>query len=131
MWEMWQAIYRKGSLNRHIKILHLQTKDYICEKCDKQFTQKCHLIVHMKTVHLKTKDYICEKCDKRFTQKGHLNAHMKSFHLKVKDYICEMCNIFHKKVIWIYIWRVLILRRKMKKHENSVVERDSLCKWCI
>ena len=72
-----------GDLNgikSHVTV-HLKSKDYICEKCDKRFAQKRDLNVHMKAVHLKIKDYICDKCDKRFAKNSHLNRHMKAVHL--------------------------------------------------
>src|SRR5271165_3973245 len=55
---------------------------YICEKCNKQFSQKSNYMTHLnrKNSCVKTnikKSYICMDCNAKFTQKCNLNRHMK------------------------------------------------------
>ena len=39
---------------------------FVCEMCDKTFTQKIGLTRHVDVVHLKLRPFSCEMCDKSF-----------------------------------------------------------------
>lgn len=84
--------------HRHIFEGHLKshnisgdgnTKPFICEICQKGFSQNCNLINHLRT-HTGDKPFKCNYCDKRFTQSGNLKNHMR-LHSDEKPYICPIC----------------------------------------
>uniref|UniRef100_A0ABD2WQZ2 C2H2-type domain-containing protein n=1 Tax=Trichogramma kaykai TaxID=54128 RepID=A0ABD2WQZ2_9HYME len=55
-----------------MKSVHEGQKDHACDKCEKKFTQKPHLLVHQRTVHECRKDYACDMCENKFGQKSTL-----------------------------------------------------------
>ena len=50
-------------------------KPYVCETCDRGFSQRHHLKEHLRT-HTGDKPFTCEVCEKTFTQRGTLNRHI-------------------------------------------------------
>lgn len=66
-------------------------RPYVCQVCNKRFTQKAHLITHKRT-HTGEKPYACHICHKRFAQSSHLNTH-KRIHTGEKPYFCTLCNV--------------------------------------
>ncbi|KFB46350.1 AGAP004651-PA-like protein [Anopheles sinensis] len=68
----------------------VQTKNYICNVCQKRFSKAIYLKVHYRT-HTGEKPYACDICFKSFTQASSLNTH-KRLHFNVKPFVCEICN---------------------------------------
>lgn len=59
---------------------HTNTRDYICDICQKGFTNKSDLTKH-KITHSDLRYYQCVQCtDRYFAQKVHLKKHLKSQH---------------------------------------------------
>jgi hypothetical protein len=52
--------YYGSKLERHLKDVHLGTKDF---KCDKAFSQKSSLTSHEYGIHKKFKNYSCVLCN--------------------------------------------------------------------
>ena len=66
-------------------------QDKTCEICKKSFTRKQNVEKHVKTVHENMKDFECNPCEKRFSLKNHLETHFKLVHEKIKAYKCSFC----------------------------------------
>ena len=65
---------QKSDLNRHRRI-QTGDKPYVCCMCRKGFTKKSSLKIHQ-VVHTGEKPHVCDTCDKRFTQKSALGRHL-------------------------------------------------------
>ena len=79
--------------NKPKKIYKYYSKDerpWICDICQKSFTQKAHMLRH-KLVHTDVKPYPCSLCEKTFSQLIQLNNHILT-HSGVKPYACDVCN---------------------------------------
>ena len=100
-------------------------KKFPCEKCEKSYLRKVHLVRHTKSVHdvikvKRWKRFKCEKCDKSFFEKGVLKRHLKSFHDGIKDHKCDQCQ------------KEFIEKDGLKRHLQSVHEaiKEYKCVQC-
>jgi hypothetical protein len=80
------------TLQRHIKAVHDQIKDFECEKCDFKCSTNEILQNHIKRVHDQIKDFECEKCEYKCSSNGDLQGHIKAVHDQIKDFECELCD---------------------------------------
>ena len=69
-------------LTVHIQSVH-EDKRYLCEVCNKEYTDKRALRRHKKSAH-EGITYKCKTCDAQFNQKSNLYSHIKSRHKGVK-----------------------------------------------
>ncbi|GFT98363.1 zinc finger protein 227 [Trichonephila clavipes] len=76
--------------SRHHLMVHDIKKPYICEMCNKDFSEKHSLKEHLR-ICTKAKRYACEVCNKEFSRIDYLKAHLLT-HTKEKPYVCEVCN---------------------------------------
>jgi stress-induced morphogen len=60
-----------------------------CAHCNKRYTQKAELAKHIKFVHFNRRDYICDICSAAFGCKGHLKVHYLT-HQQFKGVSCEV-----------------------------------------
>lgn len=68
------------------------TRPYMCDICDKAFSQYGYLIVHRRA-HTGERPYVCHTCGKRFTQSGNLTVHKRTHVVKIKTAnFCYKCN---------------------------------------
>ena len=81
----------KGSLDLHIKAVHLKTKEFGCSICGKLFSRKHILKIHLDT-HYGKKDFQCAVCGKKFLQKSNLNRHERIHESKNFGYGCRFCG---------------------------------------
>ena len=109
---------QKGSLNRHMKILHSNYKSHVCNVCNVEFINKYMLTQHMEE-HVIDHEFLCNVCGNTFTQKGSLNRHMKSVHGNDKSYACNVCN---DEFINKYM-----LTQHMEEH---IIDDKFLCNLC-
>ena len=69
-------------MNRHIKAVHLQIKDHVCEICGFATSQKGHLKVHKNTVHRVQKyTFKCDKCSFSSDIRKNLQRHFQYRHI--------------------------------------------------
>lgn len=57
--------------------IHEGTRAYVCEVCEKAFTQKSHLTRHM-YIHTGERKHGCEVCGKWFVESADLKKHLKT-----------------------------------------------------
>lgn len=51
-------------------------KEFLCEKCNKNFSCKQNYEVHLKAVHEGERPFACERCNKRFSYANSLKVHL-------------------------------------------------------
>ncbi|CAB0033078.1 unnamed protein product [Trichogramma brassicae] len=83
-------IHISGS-HKQRRSFHEGRKDYECNKCEKKFGQKPHLLLHKKTVHEGRKDYKCDRCEKKFGMDLY-----KNFIPTTEDYRCRQNAKVHE-----------------------------------
>ena len=71
-------------------LVHTGKKNFKCEVCENNFSQKSNLKTHMLT-HTKVKAHECDICKKKFSQKSSLVTHFR-IHLGEKPYGCSKCE---------------------------------------
>lgn len=78
---------------------HTQEKNYICEVCEKGFTNASDLGKH-KLIHDPVKRFRCEECHRNFTQKVHLRKHCEKHHPDMNfDIVFKLENKNETKII--------------------------------
>ena len=78
-----QKFEKRIQLLRHRKIVH---KVNHCKLCDYIGKDETVLKIHVKRVHDKIKDFKCDVCQAEFSQKIHLQRHGKRIHKDFKRY---------------------------------------------
>ena len=69
----------KRSVEEHDQIVHKKKRMFICELCQKTFTRYNSLKQHKK-IHMQTSEYICSNCGKQFNEKRNLQNHLLKTH---------------------------------------------------
>ena len=84
---------RKASMNRHIKAVHKNIRNHICDKCGNAFFSKKDLIQHRDSVHkMGEQKFKCEQCPYTTFRKSNLKRHTEIVHEKIKKHICGECE---------------------------------------
>jgi uncharacterized Zn-finger protein len=92
-------------------------KPYVCEICQKGFTQSGSLKQHM-YLHSGERPYKCKFCDRAFTQAKTLKFHLRR-HTEEKPFTCEVCLATFRQ-------RDGLKRHLKAKHDvNLVYERPN------
>ncbi|CAG9863413.1 unnamed protein product [Phyllotreta striolata] len=75
------------------RILHGETKPYVCATCGRKFRMQSSLIVHSRThlpIEIKNQ-HQCDQCPKKFGTRPNLMAHMR-IHSGIREYTCDQCG---------------------------------------
>ena len=115
----------KRHLKRHIEEIHMRTKSFQCEDCDKIFGRKIYFKKHNTLNH----PYSCNGCEKKFIKRLHLKNHYLSVHKKAKNdqepkgleepvhtFQCALCD--------------KVLRRKRNLQAHSLLLHQFHCGSC-
>lgn len=85
----------KKSLNRHIRLVHLNIK-VKCDQCGLQLTDMVKLRLHMTKVHEKGAggDVKCTFCEQMFIDKQKASFHETTIHADMVEnpYLCPSCD---------------------------------------
>ena len=77
---------KSGNLKKHVKAVHKEVIDHICNHCGKSFSSLQHLRTHI------IKDHVCNHCCKSFSSPERRDIHVRTVHEGVKDHICNHCE---------------------------------------
>lgn len=88
-----QKVYKcRGSLRRHLEIVHARTKTFECDFCAKFYLDKQILRNHIKQhMQMYTPRESCPICFRMLTS-GCLRRHLKTHNEKDCNYVCEKCS---------------------------------------
>ncbi|OXA45341.1 Zinc finger protein 26 [Folsomia candida] len=82
----------RGSLQRHIRIVHGNQRNYRCSFCDKSFASASGLKRHVEARHTdkKVKIYACDNCEYKSHSKGNLAQHARRHNVsnRMDCYFC-------------------------------------------
>ena len=78
----------KSHLERHKKVVHERSNNFVCEVCTKSFSLNEHLKRHLERCTGNPKKFTCEMCHKVYGRKESLNRHIKNIH-ETNEIICE------------------------------------------
>lgn len=87
-----KAFTEEGNLQSHHKAVHAKERPYECEVCGQHFTRASNLSQHRRVVH--TRDgpsFTCPECGKGFSHKGNLGKHLLT-HTGERPHACATCG---------------------------------------
>ncbi|XP_076460626.1 uncharacterized protein LOC143293555 isoform X19 [Babylonia areolata] len=82
---------RKRSSKSNLSTSHKSPKVVQCKLCTSSFSSTCALKVHVNSVHFKQYPYICDVCQKGFTNRERCTDHM-NMHNNIKAHQCPKCS---------------------------------------
>ncbi|XP_049580466.1 zinc finger protein 276 isoform X3 [Syngnathus scovelli] len=79
-------------LQRHVKLIHTDERNYICDQCGQTFKQRKHLSVHQMR-HSGVKPLQCEVCGFQCRQRASLKYHMTKHKAEADlEFACLICS---------------------------------------
>ena len=72
--------YFKYLLQRHIRRMHQEFREYPCSNCDKEYPDKNELKRHILLDHIKARPFRCKLCGREFKKGWDLNYHICATH---------------------------------------------------
>ncbi|XP_065572779.1 zinc finger protein ZFP2-like isoform X3 [Artemia franciscana] len=81
---------KKHKTLKRLKKAHVKIKQYICDVCDKSFSQSSIFIKHQR-VHTGEKPFKCDMCKKCFSESSSLKVHER-LHSGEKPFKCDLCE---------------------------------------
>ena len=103
----------KGSLKKHIDLVHEGKKPYGCPTCNKAFGRSQTLKDHILSVHEKN-SHKCSFCDLSLTSLQNLRRHIKYVH-EVKFIICWIYLNYGNMGIYLWVVNISYKNAKMGK----------------
>lgn len=84
----------RGDLQRHIRVVHMKEKSFVCKECGKAFGHSGHLNRHMAS-HRNDRRFHCELCGYSFFQASHLASHKEHIHSASngRNHECSWCRL--------------------------------------
>ncbi|XP_021961416.1 GDNF-inducible zinc finger protein 1-like [Folsomia candida] len=85
-----QAFLSRSALQRHIRVLHENRRNYPCTFCKRRFSISSNLKRHVAMKHAASKEKIhsCDKCE----YKSHSKFNLKQRHNATKRHECYFCK---------------------------------------
>lgn len=62
-----------------------------CPECHKVFSNKYHMLTHVKS-HSEITRYICELCEKTYSNASNLSNHKRLVHKGILSFVCKFCG---------------------------------------
>ena len=87
-----RAFGQKTNLDRHIKTVHENDREYSCSVCPRKCISMANLRKHEMIHRSDAPKYGCSVCKKEFTCKFYLAKHEKIAHGDVEEAICPICQ---------------------------------------
>ncbi|KAK9704555.1 Zinc finger, C2H2 type [Popillia japonica] len=84
-----------GHLNNVHKLIHSDTKPFVCNVCLRGFKNSKQLRNHKSTHKQKTEkasNFVCDVCAKSFSDRRQLRIHTDGVHMKIKPFLCNFCG---------------------------------------
>ena len=86
-----QSCWGAASVEKHRLAIYLnEIKPFSCDKCEKKYGQRSHLVAHERNFHEKERLFECPKCEKTFGLKSHCDDHIKI--CGRKPFVCKKCG---------------------------------------
>jgi len=114
---------QKIQLKKHIEIVHMLRRDFVCNTCGSSFGTNSVLKMHLLS-HQDFRAEKCEICGFRFHTKAKLRRHMKS-HTGERDYECSIC--FKK---FLYSYNVVAHIRNVHEKGRKMHNEPYSCSYC-
>ncbi|XP_050072473.1 testis-specific zinc finger protein topi-like [Anopheles maculipalpis] len=98
------------------------TRQFLCEKCGKTYTQSSHLWQHLR-FHNKVRPFSCsvQGCNRSFTIRPDLSDHIRKCHTGERPYACEVC---HKRFLTGSVfYQHRLIHRNERRHACSKCDR--------
>ena len=119
-WPKFQFKANKESELKTHKLIHKNEKQFKCNECNKELSQKRGLQLH-KTIHSNQRKYKCNECNKRLTQSSSLKTH-RLIDLNKREFVCDWSECGKR-----YKTKASLTNHKRFVHLN---ERKYLCNEC-
>lgn len=74
---------------RHVKLVHLNQRQFPCSECKQVFKQMDKLQRHQRDVHVMEKPHKCDLCQRTFREMNKLSDHLHS-HINDRPHACEV-----------------------------------------
>lgn len=82
---------------QHFERIHLNIKNYVCDRCGRKFYSYTSIEEHMNQ-HLNLQPFSCPfGCGKYFSNKTSRKTHVKHAHTQDYQYVCEICAMKFKE----------------------------------
>ncbi|XP_071050728.1 zinc finger protein 569-like [Onthophagus taurus] len=119
--EVCQKIFKTVAEKKmHIKLVHKNGENYLCDICDETFQYKSTFINHTKR-HLNQRDFTCDECGEKFLVKRTFDYHVLSKHKGVR-YACKDCGQVFASKRYLKIHSV--------KHSDGYEQQYFSCSEC-
>jgi len=89
--ECGQSFSSKNKMEKHIKTIHEDIKDFTCEYCRKKLTSSYGLKAHIESIHMGIK-HKCPHCENDYSTQRALKKHVQTTHSQDTCYTCNQCE---------------------------------------